>query len=461
MRPTAAPPLEAILRLCEAAAPQPWYPSAYVRATGTPREQLDPHLDGLRMAGLIRLTDWVPGDGQGYVLTPEGVEALRSPRLLSRLRSGNVPLVVSSSAPAAALEQARHTPWARGEAVREAFLGSFTPTVTLALLFANIAVFLVGLALAASRGVSVNDYLAGGDRTGAVGEVQRDIGFLDGPDVYVRGQWWRLLTACFGHVGWVHLAVNMYSLYAVGPLLERLWGSGRFLLLYLLAGLGGSCGMLIENPLGGGAGASGALWGVMASLATWMYLNRRALPGQLVTAWRRQLVVVFALNVFLTFGWSQISKGAHFGGGLTGLVAAVPLDLMRFGPRVQRRLALLGLVALPILSIGLLLGSFVYTGPLIAYQYAADSYNAVRVALLNGQPDRRVDPRQGRATRAELADAQAALDAALRTPARRAPFWLPSYPELRRIVDQHGPDLAAKLTAVRAELESRRAAGRD
>ena len=50
-------PLESILRLCAAKAPDPWYPSTYAKETGTPRDSLDPYLDQLRMAGLVRLTE--------------------------------------------------------------------------------------------------------------------------------------------------------------------------------------------------------------------------------------------------------------------------------------------------------------------------------------------------------------------------------------------------------------------
>ena len=80
MAETTVPSMEDILRLCATAAPNPWYPSEYVRSTGIPRDNLDLPLERLRVGGLIRLTVWVKGTGQGYVLTPEGEEALQSPR---------------------------------------------------------------------------------------------------------------------------------------------------------------------------------------------------------------------------------------------------------------------------------------------------------------------------------------------------------------------------------------------
>jgi len=87
--------LETILRQCAEAAPSPWYPSAYARTRGIPRDDLDPDLDRLRMAGLIHLTDWVQGQGQGYALTPDGEHVLQTPRELARLRAGQRVTVVA------------------------------------------------------------------------------------------------------------------------------------------------------------------------------------------------------------------------------------------------------------------------------------------------------------------------------------------------------------------------------
>jgi membrane associated rhomboid family serine protease len=370
-------PLEAILRMCAGATPNPWYPSLYVQATGTPREQLDPLLDQLRMGGLIRLTDWVEGTGQGYVLTPGGAEVLDNPRYLNRLRAGDLARRLAS--PPADLRRRQGTAWDRGEAAREALLGRSAPVVTYALIAINVFVFLAGYWLASARGVSTSDYLSGTDKTGEVAHIQELTGALRGRDIYLRGQWWRLLTACFGHIGLAHLATNMISLFLVGPLLERIWGPGRFLLLYLLAGFGGSCGMLIENPAGGGAGASGALWGVLASLATWLFLNRHILPPSFIAHGGRQLLVVFALNVFITFGFANISKGGHFGGGIVGLLVAVPLDYLRFGSLRQRLLALGSLIAVPIVCLVAVLVSFRHSGEKIAHSDLAYQYEFVYV----------------------------------------------------------------------------------
>src|SRR6058998_1412428 len=92
--------LETLLRQCQATAPEPLYAGAYAQTSGLPREQIDAALDQLRLAGLIRLTDWAQGRGQGYTLTPAGTEALQNLKFLQRLRhKGATPLPVEKPLP--------------------------------------------------------------------------------------------------------------------------------------------------------------------------------------------------------------------------------------------------------------------------------------------------------------------------------------------------------------------------
>src|SRR5262249_29599216 len=141
----------------------------------------------------------------------------------------------------------------------------------------------------------------------------------------------------------------MWSLYVLGRIQEGLWGHGRFLAIYLVAGLGGSCAMVIANPLGIGAGASGAIFGLMSSLTVWLVLNRRFL-GARATAFLRRLMWVFLLNVFIST-LPHISAAAHFGGAVTGLLAAALLHEQRFRRGIVRFACLVGVFALPALSL--------------------------------------------------------------------------------------------------------------
>lgn len=80
------------------------------------------------------------------------------------------------------------------------------------------------------------------------------------------GETWRLLSCAFLHIGLVHLGVNMFVLWKVGPFLERLFGSTTFLIFYVVSAIGGSEASLWWNEFGVSAGASGALFGIFGSL---------------------------------------------------------------------------------------------------------------------------------------------------------------------------------------------------
>jgi membrane associated rhomboid family serine protease len=347
---------EAVLTWCKEATPNPWYPSLFCQASGVPREQLDPALEELRLGGLVRLTDWVPNQGQGYTLTPAGEEFVNDPRLLGKLRSGAVVRPAAAPPPLAPAARPDTTTWDRGEQARAALLSRTPAYVTGALIFANVMVFLFGYYLAQRDKVRLEDFLYGA-ATPAMAKIHHDSGAISRFDIAPRQEWWRLLTACFVHIGLLHLAVNMYSLYLLGGLLERLWGSGRLLALYLIAGFGGNCAVvaLVKNPYVLTAGASGAIWGLMASMVAWIWLNRHAFDPFLRARWLRQLGFLVLLNIFITFAIPGISKEAHFGGGITGLVVSVPLNYLYFGPLWKRGLALAGVAAVPVLALGLVL----------------------------------------------------------------------------------------------------------
>jgi membrane associated rhomboid family serine protease len=349
---SALDPLEMILRQCAAAAPNPWYPSAYARANGISRDDLDPYLDRLRLGGWIRLTDWVQGFGQGYALTPEGQRVLQNPRDLARLLTGKLQARPKEE-PVLDLADRRDTPLARGEAVRAVWLDAVTPVVTYAILAVNLLVFLVGLVLYAYRHHAVAAFLSPVPTNDPnVSSILHLTGALTGRDI-VHGKWWRLLSCCFVHIGPLHLGLNMFFLYMIGSFQERVWGHGRYLLLYLIAGLGGSCAMVIIRPEATGAGASGALWGLMAADAAWIFLNRRYIGSQAAT-WLRQLTSMFFLNVLISLA-PGISAAAHFGGGAVGLITAVLLNEERFARGGKRWLTRLGLAAIPTLCLVALL----------------------------------------------------------------------------------------------------------
>jgi membrane associated rhomboid family serine protease len=345
-------PLEQILQYCARSAPSPWYPSAYAKEAAIERDSLDPFLERLRLAGLIRLTDWVKGTGQGYALTPAGTDLLANPRALALLRNGKLRLDAIPPEPPP-LDDATTKSFARGDAVRDVFMVQTPARVTLALIFANLLVFFYGMQLAKQVGVPIGEYLGtenplGGQKlTAKLAGVYGSEGALRAQDL-VKGEWWRLVTSFFVHLGIIHLAVNLFSLYMVGPLTERMWGSVRYFVLYMLAGFGGSCSMacFTSGPYTG-AGASGAIWGLMTSVIAWLILNREHMPRPFVNTMLRRLFNLVLLNVFISFA-PGISMAAHFGGGAAGVVVSVLLHGNRHGKRMVKVLSTIGLIAFPI-----------------------------------------------------------------------------------------------------------------
>jgi len=338
------PPLETILRNCAAQAPAAWFPSRDQQLADLGPRQLNGCLNLLRMAGYIDLSDWKDEWGQGFRITERGRTLLADPQQLNMIERGMLPGAASSAQSPPREIDPRLI--ARANAIRQAWARRRPAYMTRALLIANFAFFGYGLWLGHQDRIPLDHFI-----TGTTPHVFSASGGLLAADILGWHQWWRLLTCCFVHIGFVHLAVNMVALYNVGPILERLWGSWRFLMLYLVSGICGSSVMVLANlhanQLGGGAGASGALWGVMGSLGAWLFLNRRALESSFVRSCSRQLLFNLILNLAITFGIPGISKAAHFGGLAAGMLAAWPLDGWQFWGR-WRWLAALLFIAIPV-----------------------------------------------------------------------------------------------------------------
>ncbi len=134
------------------------------------------------------------------------------------------------------------------------------------------------------------------------------------------GQVWRLLSSAFLHIGIFHLIFNLYALYSLGSLAEKLMGHSRYLFLYLLSGVGGSLASYFFSPAIS-AGASGAIFGLLGALVVYCLKFPRLWNSGLGT----NLIMVIVIN--LVFGLSQpgIDNYAHLGGLFTGALTALTL----------------------------------------------------------------------------------------------------------------------------------------
>lgn len=151
------------------------------------------------------------------------------------------------------------------------------------------------------------------------------------------GEYWRLLTATFLHIGLVHLAFNGWALYAIGGDTERLLGNARFLVIYLFSAVAATLVSFVSTPAIS-AGASGAIFGTLGALGVYFLVHRRAFGragrGRLVN-----IVVVALLNIVYGSVTPGIDNAAHMGGLVAGAALAVflcPRYKVEFGPPQMR-----------------------------------------------------------------------------------------------------------------------------
>ncbi|MGA9103397.1 rhomboid family intramembrane serine protease [Aeromicrobium sp.] len=138
------------------------------------------------------------------------------------------------------------------------------------------------------------------------------------------GDYWRLLTAAFLHVGILHIAFNMYALYLFGPFVERALGTTRFVIAYLTMAISSSVFVYwLTDPQVATIGASGAVFGLFGLALVLLVRLRQDVRG---------LLVLLALNAFISLQ-GNISWQGHLGGFVTGVLLGAALA---YAPRERR-----------------------------------------------------------------------------------------------------------------------------
>jgi membrane associated rhomboid family serine protease/Flp pilus assembly protein TadD len=160
------------------------------------------------------------------------------------------------------------------------------------------------------------------------------------------GQWWRLLTSVFLHLGLVHLAVNMWCLWDLGSFAERIYGHASYLAIYLVAGVAGALCSLAWRPFALEAGASGAIFGIAGALIASFCFGH--LPYSRKAAWGALLSVIAFAGYNLFVGLFSVGAGnaAHLGGLLAGFVMGVMLALLSFRLTLVLAVVSLGLTSM-------------------------------------------------------------------------------------------------------------------
>ena len=153
-------------------------------------------------------------------------------------------------------------------------------------------------------------------------------------DFTISGQWYRLVTATFVHVGIIHLATNMWCLYNLGLLGEPLLGRWGLVATYLITGVAGNLLSLLVNvfrrELSVGAGASGAVFGIAGILIVLLSNKKLPIAAAELQRLRRSVIQFAGLNLVIGLGTAfsnviHIDNMAHIGGFLSGLALGPPL----------------------------------------------------------------------------------------------------------------------------------------
>lgn len=213
--------------------------------------------------------------------------------------------------------------------------GEHEAPVTTALLIANVLMLGVSwMAIAAAGG--------GGGMTilwGLSGISQVRLGMnIPLPYLIATHEWWRLVTAMFLHGGLLHIGFNMMALLQLGPAIEELYGSARYLFIYLVTG---AFGFLISASFGNhfSLGASGAILGLVGVMLA--VTTKRG--GAYMQALRSRLISSVVFLFVIGFMGMGIDNYAHGGGLLAGfLLGKILADRQPMNPAEKRNAALLG-----------------------------------------------------------------------------------------------------------------------
>ena len=156
-----------------------------------------------------------------------------------------------------------------------------------------------------------------------------------------NGDYFRLITCAFLHIGVVHLIFNMYALYIIGPQVESFFGKIKYLSIYLISAVSASILSLAFNTNTISAGASGAIFGLLGALLYFGY-HYRVYLGNAV---RSQIIPIIIINLLFGFTMTGIDNAAHIGGLIGGVLASIALGVPEKSNKTEK---LNGLIVLAI-----------------------------------------------------------------------------------------------------------------
>lgn len=181
------------------------------------------------------------------------------------------------------------------------------PYITIALIITNIIIFI----LLEWNGNSLD------------AEYMMEMGAVYPEKIQKDGEYWRLITATFMHFGFSHLLNNMVLLGTAGQILERALGPIKYLILYLLAGIGGSALSYVQMIHSGdyavAAGASGAIFGIVGALL-WVVIRNK---GHYETLTGKGLIAMIVLCLYYGISTGGVDNWGHIGGLIGGFLVSI------------------------------------------------------------------------------------------------------------------------------------------
>ncbi|GAX05824.1 membrane-associated serine protease [Secundilactobacillus pentosiphilus] len=190
--------------------------------------------------------------------------------------------------------------------------------------------------------------LAGGSQNT---QVLVDFGAKYNP-LILAGQWWRLITPIFLHMGFEHILFNMVTLYFIGFQIEAIFGHWRYLAIFLISGIGGNLASFAFNPNSISAGASTAIFGLFGAF---LMLGESFWENPYI----RQMTKTFLLFIGFNLVFDIFSVGTDIQGHIGGLVIGFLMAYIVGVPKVGRISTVKRILAV-IVAILVMIGLYYY-----------------------------------------------------------------------------------------------------
>jgi len=131
-----------------------------------------------------------------------------------------------------------------------------------------------------------------------------------------QGEVWRLLTCAFLHSNLVHIACNMYSLYIIGPQIQQIYGTKKYLIIYIISCITSSSLSYFMSPSSISVGASGGIFGLMGALLSFAIIERHRIDKKYISS----LMQIIVINLFIGLSIKNIDNFGHIGGLIGGVL---------------------------------------------------------------------------------------------------------------------------------------------